>query len=187
MRTSIEPTRIPEVLLVRVEPFQDERGFFFESYNRRHWAELGFDVSFVQENHSGSQAGVVRGLHFQDMAAPMGKLVRCLRGAIFDVAVDLRLGSPTFGSWVGETLTAGNRLQLYCPVGFAHGFAALEEGTEVLYKCTGHYAPAAERAVRWNDPDLAIAWPVDDPVLSERDRRAPGFAEYLSDPAFRYR
>jgi len=171
------PLAIADVLLLEPRVFEDTRGAFFESFNARTFAELiGRDLRFVQDNQSVSRRGVVRGLHYQVAPAPQGKLVRVLAGAIFDVAVDIRRSSPTFGQHVGEILSAENRRQLWIPEGFAHGFAALRDGTEVLYKTTDFYHRAAERAIRWDDPDLAIAWPTDfTPILSDKDAAAPHF------------
>jgi dTDP-4-dehydrorhamnose 3,5-epimerase len=173
------PLALPEILLLEPRIFGDDRGWFYESFNARGFAEAtGLDVAFVQDNHSRSSKGVLRGLHFQLPPAAQGKLVRVVAGAIFDVAVDIRRSSPTFGRWVGETLSAGNKRQLWVPAGFAHGFLALEDGTEVLYKTTDFYNKAAEGAVRWDDPDLAIAWPQDQaPLLAAKDAAAPALAD----------
>ena len=186
MEIRVIPTELDGVVVVETEFVQDERGFLIESYHRRHYAEHGIDLEFVQENHSKSARNVLRGLHYQDLTAPMAKLVRCTAGAIFDVAVDLRVGSPTFGRWVGVELTAENKKQLLVPVGFAHGFAALTEGAELQYKLSGYYTPSAEAAVAWDDPELAIDWPVRDPILSPRDRTAMSLRDYLANPAFRW-
>lgn len=180
------PTALERVVVIETDYFRDERGFFIESYHRRKYAELGLDYEFVQDNHSRSARGVLRGLHYQDMSAPMAKLVRCTRGAILDVAVDLRVGSPTLGRWVGVELSDENMRQLLVPAGFAHGFLALTDGAEVQYKCSGYYAPAAEGAIRWNDPDIAVEWPVAQPILSAKDAAAQSFAEYLAAPRFSY-
>jgi dTDP-4-dehydrorhamnose 3,5-epimerase len=167
---------LPEVVLIEPQVFADERGFFLETYHRRRFAEHGLDLEFVQDNHSRSRRGVVRGLHFQREPFAQGKLVRVAAGAVFDVAVDIRPGSPGFGRWVGEVLSAGNHRMLYVPAGFAHGFCALEDGTEVLYKTTAFYSQAHEGGVLWNDPKLGIAWP--DPgvefMVSAKDRALPG-------------
>ena len=186
MEIRVVPTELDGVVVIETEFARDERGFFIESYHQQRYREHGLDYDFVQDNHSRSARNVLRGLHYQGPTAPMVKLVRCIAGAIFDVAVDLRAGSPTFGRWVGVELTADNMKQLLVPVGFGHGFVALAEGTEVFYKCSGYYAPAAEGAVAWDDPDLAIAWPVTDPLLSRRDRAAMSLVEYRRNPAFRY-
>jgi dTDP-4-dehydrorhamnose 3,5-epimerase len=167
--------------------FQDERGFFMENWVRRDYAAHGIDADFVQDNHSRSGPHVLRGLHYQDLTAPMGKLVRCTLGAILDVAVDLRVGSPTFGRWVAEELTEDNKRQLWVPPGFAHGFLTLSERADVQYKCSGYYTPSAEGALRWNDTEVGIEWPVSDPQLSAKDAQAPTLQQYLEKPAFQYR
>lgn len=165
---------IPDVLLLEPKVFGDERGFFFESYNRRVLRQVaGIDGDFVQDNHSKSAQYVLRGLHYQ-IRQPQGKLVRALAGEVFDVAVDIRRGSPTFGRWVGEVLSAENRRQMWIPVGFAHGFLVLSETAEFLYKTTDYWAPEHERAIAWNDPAIGIQWPLaGEPVLSGKDRVAP--------------
>ena len=166
------PTELPEVLVLEPRVFQDERGFFLESFNRAKFIEAtGFQGEFVQDNHSRSQRGVLRGLHYQIEQA-QGKLVRVSAGAIFDVAVDLRRGSPTFGRWAGVELSGDNFRQLWVPAGFGHGFLVLSETAEVQYKTTAYYAPTHERCVRWDDPQLAIRWPRVEgaPILSAKDR-----------------
>ena len=164
------PTRLPEVLLIEPRVFGDSRGFFFESYNQRGFRDVvGVDVQFVQDNHSHSSLNVLRGLHYQ-LRQPQGKLVRVAAGEIFDVVVDLRRSSPRFGKWVGQRLSADNKHMLWIPAGFAHGFLALSDSTEVLYKTTDYYAPEHERCVLWNDPDIGIDWPlVGAPQVSEKD------------------
>jgi len=164
----------------------DHRGFFAETYSQRAYAALGVDATFVQDNHSVSAAlGTVRGLHFQAPPAAQAKLVRCGRGAIFDVAVDIRRGSPTYGRWAGYTLSAENGVQLYIPVGFAHGFATLELDSEIIYKCSDYYALETEGALRWDDPDIGINWPLSSaPVLSEKDATAPLLAGFNSPFTF---
>jgi len=166
----VTPTAIPDVLLVEPQVFGDDRGFFFESYNERAFAAaVGGPVRFVQDNHSRSGRGVLRGLHYQ-AEQPQGKLVRVVTGAVFDVAVDIRPGSPTCGAWVGVELTEANRHQLWIPPGLAHGFLVLSESAEFLYKTTDYYAPRHERCILWNDPTLAIRWPLaGQPILSARD------------------
>lgn len=161
---------IPEVILFEPKVFGDERGFFFESFNQRQFEEaVGGSVSFVQDNHSRSVKNVLRGLHYQ-VQQPQGKLVRVAQGEVFDVAVDLRKSSPTFGKWVGAYLSAENRQQLWVPEGFAHGFVVLSETAEFLYKTTAYYAPQYERCIAWDDDDLAIGWPIDHaPSLSAKD------------------
>lgn len=165
-------TAIPDVLIVEPQVFGDDRGFFYESFNLRNWREkTTIELSFVQDNHSKSKKGVLRGLHYQ-IKQPQGKLVRVVAGAVFDVAVDIRRSSPTFGKWVGEHLSAENKRQLWVPPGFAHGFLVLSETAEFLYRTTDYWAPEYERCIIWNDPTLAVDWPVDEmvPVLSEKDR-----------------
>ncbi|MCE5364137.1 dTDP-4-dehydrorhamnose 3,5-epimerase [Pseudomonas anguilliseptica] len=171
-------TKLPGVLILEPKVFGDERGFFFESFNARAFAEAtGLQCEFVQDNHSRSQRGVLRGLHYQVQQA-QGKLVRVSAGAVFDVAVDLRRSSPTFGKWVGTLLSAENKRQLWVPAGFAHGFVVLSEFAEFLYKTTDYYAPEHERCIRWNDPTLAIDWPLDDaPQLSAKDQAGLSFVD----------
>jgi dTDP-4-dehydrorhamnose 3,5-epimerase len=168
-------TSIPEVLLLQPRVFEDARGAFFESYNRRRFAENGIQSEFVQDNQSVSKKNVLRGLHYQ-IRQPQGKLVRVLRGQIFDVAVDCRRFSSFFGKSVHVTLSAENRQMLWIPAGFAHGFLVLSETAEVLYKTTDFYAPEFERTLMWNDPYLAIPWPVPEPLLSDKDQEGSIFA-----------
>lgn len=186
MDIDVIPTALSGVVIIRTDYFRDERGYFIESYHRQRYVEHGLDYEFVQDNHSRSGEGVLRGIHYQDMTAPMGKLVRCTEGAIFDVAVDLRAGSPTLGRWVGVELSAENQDQLMVPAGFGHAFVALSPFAQVAYKCTGYYAPPSEGTVRWDDPDLAIDWPVRDPIVSNRDSNGMSFQQYLTRPAFRF-
>ena len=170
---------IPDVVLIEPRVFGDERGFFMESFNQRAFNEAtGTDHPFVQDNHSRSSRGVLRGLHYQ-IRQPQGKLVRVTSGAVFDVAVDLRTSSPTFGQWVGAELSADNHRQLWVPPGFAHGFLVLSNSADFLYKTTDYYAPEHERSLAWNDPDLAIAWPEVGaaPTLSAKDAAAPSLAQ----------
>lgn len=164
-------TEIPDVLILEPKVFGDNRGFFYESYNERVFREAtGLDVHFVQDNHSRSVKGVLRGLHYQLPPAAQGKLVRCVVGEVFDVAVDLRQSSSTFGRWVGVSLSAENKRQLWIPEGFAHGFLVISEWAEFLYKTTAFYASAQERTLFWNDPNLAIKWPLSgNPILSAKD------------------
>lgn len=170
---------IPDVILLEPKVFGDARGFFLESFNVRTFREVtGLDVDFVQDNHSRSAGGVLRGLHYQVEPVPQGKLIRVIAGAIFDVAVDIRKSSPTFGQWVSATLSADNKHQFWIPAGFAHGFVALGDDTEILYKTTDYYAPECDRAIAWNDPELAIDWPLEGaPILSEKDLQARSFRE----------
>ncbi|AFY32511.1 dTDP-4-dehydrorhamnose 3,5-epimerase [Calothrix sp. PCC 7507] len=164
-------TEIPDVVVIEPQVFGDDRGFFYESYNEKAFLEkAGITAHFVQDNHSCSAENVLRGLHYQ-IQQPQGKLVRVVVGAVFDVAVDLRKSSPTFAQWIGIHLTGENKRQLWIPAGFAHGFVVLAESTEVLYKTTDYYAPQHERTILWNDPDLAIAWPISaSPILSAKDK-----------------
>lgn len=175
---NIIQTEIPEVLVLEPKVFGDERGFFYESFNAKRFAEAtGCDVDFVQDNHSRSVKGVLRGLHYQ-IQQPQGKLVRVAVGEVWDVAVDIRKGSPTFGKWVGVSLSATNHRQLWVPAGFAHGFVVVSDVAEFLYKTTHYYAPEHERCIRWNDPTLAIPWPLDgEPSLSGKDRQGLDFAQ----------
>lgn len=166
-------TALPGVLIFEPRVFADARGFFLETYHAGRYAEAGIDATFVQDNHSLSRKGTLRGLHFQ-VARPQGKLVRVIEGAIWDVAVDIRPDSPTFGQHVGVELTADNYRQIYVPPGFAHGFCVTSDVAQVEYKCTAFYDAADERGIAWNDPHLAIPWPVQTPILSERDQRNPG-------------
>lgn len=170
------PTAIPEVVRVEPDVHRDARGFFVETWRENRWREAGIRGPFVQDNHSRSRRGTLRGLHAQCLR-PQGKLVRVVRGEIWDVAVDVRRGSPSFGRHVAERLSAENFLQLWIPPGFAHGFVVLSEEAEFVYKCTDYYDPADELRIAWNDPALAIPWPLAEPLLSEPDRRAPRLAE----------
>ncbi len=176
---TVTPTTLPDVLIVEPRVFGDERGFFYESYNRRQFNEaLGLEPDFVQDSHSRSARGVLRGLHYQLSPHAQGKLVRVVQGEIFDVAVDVRKNSKTFGQWAGVRLSAENRKQLWIPPGFAHGFLVLSDCAEVLYKTTAFYAPECERGIRWDDPELAIEWPFSAPLtLSDKDRVAPMLAD----------
>ena len=170
-------TKIPDVLLLKPQVFGDDRGFFLESYNRKVFADLGIRHSFVQDNHSRSQKNVLRGLHYQ-IRQPQGKLVRVILGEVFDVAVDLRRESPTFGQWIGAGLSAENQDMLWVPPGFAHGFLVLSDWAEFIYKTTDFYAPQFERTIRWNDPNLAITWPIStEPQLSSKDMQGACFNE----------
>ena len=166
------------VILVTPDVWHDERGFFLETHHRDKYAAGGIPETFVQDNQSFSRQGVLRGLHAQ-LQFPQGKLVRAITGEIFDVAVDIRPGSPTFGRWVGETLSGENARQLYVPPGFAHGFCVLSETAHVQYKCTDVYHPGDEIGIVWNDPEIGIDWPLTDPVLNEKDRKAPRLAEIV--------
>jgi len=172
-------TEIPGLLIVKPDVFTDERGYFFESYNKVKFDALGINVDFVQDNESRSMKGVLRGLHFQREPYAQGKLVRVVRGSVLDVAVDLRKDSPTFGKWASIELTGENKLMYWIPEGFAHGFLTMEDNTVFTYKCSGVYNKAAEASIRWDDPDLAIQWNITDPVLSEKDKAAQTFRQYV--------
>ena len=172
------PTTIPEVIVIEPKVFADERGFFLESYQKQCFLEAGIDVDFVQDNHSKSGHGILRGLHYQ-IRQPQGKLMRVISGEIFDVAVDIRKGSPTFGKWVGDYLSADNKKMLWIPAGFAHGFYVTSSAAEVIYKATDYYAPQWERTIAWNDPAIHIDWPIGDmsPILSAKDAKGASLAE----------
>ena len=176
------PTAIPDVIALYPKVFGDDRGFFYESYNQKVFQEAtGLDVTFVQDNHSKSARNVLRGLHYQ-VQHPQGKLVRVVQGEVFDVAVDIRKGSKTYGQWVGELLSADNKRQLWIPPGLAHGFVVLSETAEFLYKTTDYYAPAHERCIAWNDPDLAIDWQlVGEPLLSVKDAAGQRFRDAVGE------
>jgi dTDP-4-dehydrorhamnose 3,5-epimerase len=165
-------TALPGVLIIEPRVFRDERGFFLETYHAARYAEAGLALPFVQDNHSRSRKGTLRGLHFQ-RTKPQGKLVRAVEGAIYDVAADVTPGSPTYGQWVGVTLSADDFRQIYVPPGYAHGFCVISDVAQVEYKCTDFYDPTDEGGVMWNDPVLGIPWPIDEPVLSDRDTRYP--------------
>ena len=174
------PTEIPDVVIIQPEVFTDQRGFFFESWHAEKFAREGLPGDFVQDNHSMSEMGTLRGLHYQVPPRAQGKLVRVVRGSVYDVAVDLRRSSPTFGKWVGLWLTAESKYSLWIPVGFAHGFYVTAPHAEVVYKCTEVYSPAEERTIRWDDPDIGIEWPLlkdQEPVLSEKDAAGLGLAD----------
>jgi len=178
----VTPLAIPDVILIEPEVFGDARGFFYESYNQRKFDEaIGRNVTFVQDNHSRSEKGVLRGLHYQ-IQQPQGKLVRVVQGEVFDVAVDIRKRSSTFGQWVSETLSDENKKQLWIPEGFAHGFLVISENAEFLYKTTDYWAPEYERCIAWNDPTLNITWPLSGkPILSKKDMAGKmfGVEEYF--------
>ena len=174
------PTRLAGPILLQPQVFADERGFFVEAYNRRGYAALGVDDDFVQDNHSRSRRGTVRGLHFQ-LAPGQPKLVRVVRGAIHDVVVDLRRTSATFAQHETYVLNDENQRQLYIPVGFAHGFCSLTDEVDVIYKVASYYDPAMERGIAWDDPEIGVAWPAEDPIVSRRDRSNPTLAEILAE------
>ena len=173
------PTSIPDVVVIEPKVFGDSRGFFLESWNSRDFSAGNIDVNFVQENHSASKQGVLRGLHYQ-IPQPQGKLIRVIVGEVFDVAVDMRQGSPTFGKWIGVTLSADNKRICWIPPGFAHGFYVVSPFSEFVYKCTDFYAPECERSILWDDPDLNIEWPLIKeslPILSEKDSVGKAFKD----------
>jgi dTDP-4-dehydrorhamnose 3,5-epimerase len=171
---------IADVVVVEAQAFRDSRGFFMESYRKSAFAANGMNYTFVQDNYSHSIKGVIRGLHYQKNPKPQGKLVGVIRGKIFDVAVDIRKGSPTYGKWVSEILSQENHRMLYVPIGFAHGFCALEE-SDVLYKVTEEFAQECDRAVLWNDPEIDIKWPIENPILSAKDSNAPRLKDVDND------
>lgn len=171
------PTTLPDVLLIEPDVYRDARGFFLETFHAARYAKIGIPA-FVQTNHSRSVFGTIRGLHLQ-VARPQAKLVRVIAGEIYDVAVDVRRGSPTFGRWVGVTLSAESLRQCFIPAGFAHGFSVCSAVADVEYKCTDYYDPAAEVGIAWNDPDIGINWNVDEPILSEKDQRQPRLAAVM--------
>jgi dTDP-4-dehydrorhamnose 3,5-epimerase len=174
----VTPTSIPDVLVIEPQVFGDARGYFYECFNARKFRDLaGLEPSFLQDNHSRSAKGVLRGLHYQ-IRQPQGKLVRVVAGEVFDVAVDIRKNSPSFGQWVGQTLSAENKKQLWIPAGFAHGFLVVSDYAEFLYKTTDYWAPEYERCIMWNDPDLAVHWPIEgNPSLSARDAKGSAFKQ----------
>ncbi|MBK6966990.1 MAG: dTDP-4-dehydrorhamnose 3,5-epimerase [Bacteroidales bacterium] len=173
----IVPTEIPDVLIIKPQVFADERGYFFESYSKQKFMNAGIDANFVQDNESKSMKGVLRGLHFQKPPFAQGKLVRVMRGAVLDVAVDLRHGSPWYGKWAAIELTEHNKWMYWVPPGFAHGFLTLEDNTVFFYKCTNIYNKESEGSVRWDDPDLNINWGNPNPILSAKDQVAPMFKD----------
>ncbi len=176
-------TGLEGLVLIEPQVFGDERGFFVETFSQEAWHELGVDVDFVQHNHSRSSLGTLRGLHFQTSPG-QAKLLRCPRGKIFDVAVDLRKGSPTYGQWEGYVLDDEKHRQLFVPVGFAHGFCVLSEVADVTYLVSSYYDPETEAGIRWNDPEVGVEWPVSEPLLSQRDVEAPTLAEVAGDLPF---
>jgi dTDP-4-dehydrorhamnose 3,5-epimerase len=184
MPVEFEKTEIDAVLVVKTGLFSDERGFFSETHSQKVWSDTGFDQAFVQDNLSRSCKGTLRGLHYQLDPHGMGKLVRCVYGAVFDVAVDIRAGSPTYGRWVGRELSAKNSLSLWVPVGFAHGFLSLADDSLVHYKCTEMHTPEAERSLSYADPTIAISWPIEPTVISGKDREAPLLAD--AEANFKY-
>ena len=173
----IIPTEIPDVCIIKPMVFTDDRGYFFESYNHDKFLASALDLNFIQDNESRSMKGVLRGLHFQQHPSAQGKLVRVMRGAVLDVAVDIRRKSPTYGKWVSIVLTGDNKYMYWIPEGFAHGFLTLEDDTVFFYKCTNVYNKASEGSIRWNDPDLNINWGTENPILSDKDKIAPLFKD----------
>ena len=173
MPFEFEKTKLEGALLIKPRVFRDDRGFFIETYKHSDFAANGIPETFVQDNHSRSAKGVLRGLHYQKGEAAQGKLVRCVSGSILDVGVDIRKGSPTFGKWISAELSADNAHMLYLPAGFAHGFLVLSAAAELMYKCTTEYSPAADAGLRWNDPDINVDWGIKDPVLSAKDKVQP--------------
>jgi len=184
MPFTFEKLNIPEIILITPKVFEDERGFFLESYKQSEFVDNGITENFVQDNHSKSTKGVLRGLHYQKNPKAQGKLLRCVNGEIFDVAVDIRKNSPTFSKWVGEVLSAENKKMLYIPAGFAHGFLVLSETAELLYKATNEYSFENDRGVRWNDPEININWQITNPIISEKDSKQPFLKD--ADINFKY-
>lgn len=185
MRTIVTKTPLKDLLLIHVDYFQDERGFLIESWHKKDFEKEGINLSFVLEIHSQSKPGVIRGLHYQDQTAPMAKVIRCIVGSTYVVAVDIRSTSETFGKWFSTNLTEENKKQIYIPVGFAVGFAVLgNKNAELLYKVTNFYTPSAEKVLLWNDKKLAIDWPFNDPIVSERDKKGTLFTAYEKNPSF---
>jgi len=180
--------KINGCILIKPTCHKDHRGFFAETYSRKKYLEYGIDIEFVQDNHSISkEVGTLRGLHFQSPPHAQAKLVRCGRGALFDVTVDIRRGSPTYGKWEGYELTAENGYQLYVPIGFAHGFMTLKQESEIVYKCSNYYAPESEKSISWKDPDINICWPkLDKPILSKKDAGAPILEDFESPFIYGY-
>lgn len=181
MRIQLEAKYLNDVFVLVPDIFQDDRGFFMETWRRDQFLEIGLDLDFVQDNHSRSSRGVVRGLHFQ-WEPPMGKLMRVTRGSAFLVAVDIRRGSPTLGQWVGIEASEENRRQVWAPAGFARGFCVLSESADIQYKCTGVYNKQGESGILWNDPAIGVEWPVKDPVISDKDRAARTLEQWLQSP-----
>ena len=176
----IVETKLKGVLVLKPKVFEDARGHFFESYSERVFRDAGLDLNFVQDNQSLSQRGVLRGLHFQNPPHAQGKLVRVITGSVFDVAVDIRKGSPTYGQWFGQELSEKNRWMMYIPEGFAHGFATLQDNTIFAYKCTNFYNKASEDCLLWSDPDIGIDWKIKDPLLSEKDLQGKRIKDFKS-------
>jgi len=184
MKTHVFSTKLSGLFVVEIDYFQDERGFFIEPWHKKDFKKAGLELTFVQEGHSRSGRNVLRGLHYQDLTAPMGKLIRCTVGRIYDVAVDIRMSSITFGQWFGVELSEDNKKQVYVPQGFAHGFLSLSDRTEVQYKQTGFYTSRAEGTLAWDDADIGISWPIRTPILSKRDCNGVSLRRYRKKPAF---
>lgn len=177
MKTKLVETPLKDLLVVEIDPFEDERGFVFEPWHKKDFQEAGLDLTFVQEVHSKSRHKVIRGIHYHHEGTPIAKLIRCIVGQVFLVAVDLRKNSETYGKWHGIEISADNKKQLYVPAGFGVGFAVLSNSAELLYKFTHYYDPSSDGSVRWDDKDLAIDWPFTDPILSDRDKAAKSFID----------
>lgn len=178
MPFEFEKLSIPDVILVKPKAFGDNRGFFMETYKKSDFLAVGIDDDFIQDNHSKSAKGVLRGLHYQVNPSAQAKLARCINGEILDVAVDIRKGSPTFGKWVGQILSAENKFMLYIPAGFAHGFVVLSDEAELIYKVNSEYSPADDRGIFWNDPDIKVDWGIDfEPIISDKDKKQPLFKD----------
>jgi dTDP-4-dehydrorhamnose 3,5-epimerase len=184
MPVKVVETTLPGVILVEPRVFGDSRGYFFESYHAKRYEEAGISTHFVQDNLSRSVKGTLRGLHFQEPHG-QGKLVYCVRGAVFDVAVDIRRGSPNFGKWFGAELSEENHRQMWVPPGFAHGFCVLSDSADFFYKCTDLYHAECDRGVAWNDPDIDVKWPIETPLLSEKDRKLPRLKDTTELPSYR--
>jgi len=184
MQLTVTETPIKGLIIIETKIFEDERGFFMESYSKRDFTNAGITDEFVQENHSRSGKGVIRGLHYQNMSAPMAKLVRCTHGRVFDVAVDIRTSSATFGQWFGIELSSENKNMFYVPVGFAHGFQTLTDEAELQYKQTNYYNPYAEGTILWNDEDIKIKWPLTEQILSNKDKLGVTLRQYRENPVF---
>lgn len=177
-------TKIPGLLIIKPVVFEDDRGYFFESFNNKKFQDAGVDVHFLQDNESKSQKGVLRGLHFQNPPYAQGKLVRVMRGSVLDVAVDIREGSPTYGQWESIVLSGENKIMYWIPAGMAHGFATLEDNTIFFYKCTNIYNKESEGSIRWDDPDFGIEWGIENPILSEKDKISPLFKDFKTNFKF---
>lgn len=185
MEPKITRTTFEGLFIIESKIFNDQRGFFTESWNKKNFSNVGLGADFIQENHSLSKKGVLRGIHYQNMQEPIIKLVRCISGEIYDVVIDLRLSSNTFGRWFGIYLNENNNKQLYIPIGFAHGFIAISDFAEVEYKQDGYYNTSSEGTIAWDDKDIAIDWPIKNPILSEKDKKGMSLKEYIKTPAFK--